>query len=483
MRIHQRLFIGTRWAEPSGAAAIDVVSPFSEEVVGRVPEAGPSELEAAVAAARAALRGSWATWGPAERADALTRLAQGLKKWRDEMTATIVAESGSPVGFAKAYQAMAAPFVLGYYAEMVGTRPFEERRPGITGEVLVTDEPVGVVGAIVPFNATLAASINKLAPALAAGCTVIVKPPPETPLNTFLLAEAAEEAGLPEGVLSILPGGRDLGAMLVHHPGVDMVSFTGSTAAGQEIAVACGQRIARCALELGGKSAALLLDDVDLDTAVPAILDAGFVNSGQACAAQTRLLIPQSRYDETVDALVDCIGSLPVGDPADPEVRIGPLVSPRQRERVEEYISLGLSEGAELAVGGRRPRKLDRGWFVEPTLLVNVDNRMRVAREEIFGPVLVAIPYDGDEEGLALAEDSEYGLAGSVWTGDAERGVALARRIRAGSVSVNRFALDVCAPFGGFKASGIGRELGPEGLSAFLEPRAISLPAATGATR
>jgi aldehyde dehydrogenase (NAD+) len=343
---------------------------------------------------------------------------------------------------------------------------------------LVTKEPVGVVGAIAPWNVPLFIAAAKLAPSLVAGCTVVYKPAPETPFDAFRLAEIFEEAGLPKGVLSVIPAGREVSEHLVKHPGVDKISFTGSGVGGKRIGGLCGERLKRCTLELGGKSAAIILDDADISTAIPTLLPNAIMNNGQACIAQTRILAPRSRYDEVVDALVAGVAALTVGDPHDPATEVGPVVAERQRARIEGYLDSGREEGATVAVGGGRPAGQDKGWFVEPTVFSNVDNKMRIAQEEIFGPVLVVIPYDGDEQAVDIANDSSYGLCGSVWTADNDRGLGVARQVRTGTYMLNGGSpIDFATPFGGYKESGVGREFGPEGLETFLEKKSISIPA------
>ncbi|MEB2343717.1 MAG: aldehyde dehydrogenase [Deltaproteobacteria bacterium] len=483
MIVHDGLYLGGRYEKPSGAGTIEVRSPFDGAVVGRVPEARPADVDRAVALARRAFdEGPWPRTTGAERADVMDRLLAALQKRGAQIAETITREMGSPISFSHAGQVFATNLVLDYFAKLARSFPFEERREVLIGSALVRQAPVGVAAAIVPWNVPLFTIMLKLAPALAAGAVVVVKPAPETPLDAYLLAEALDEAGVPEGVVSLLPAGREVGEYLVTHPGIDKVAFTGSTAAGRRIAALCGERLRRVTLELGGKSAAILCEDVDLAAAVPGVVGAGTLNNGQACVAQTRILVPRSRYAECVDALAAAVAGLRVGDPLDPQTAIGPLVAERQRERVEGYIGKGRAEGARLVAGGGRPPGLAGGWFVEPTLFADVDNAMTIAREEIFGPVLAVIPYEGEEEALRIANDSDYGLSGSVWTADPKHGLELARRMRTGTNNVNYFMMAMSGPFGGFKSSGLGRELGPEGLRAYLEPQTICLaPGSEGA--
>jgi aldehyde dehydrogenase (NAD+) len=364
-----------------------------------------------------------------------------------------------------------------YYSDLMTSAPVEESRPGMLGGTsLVSKHPIGVVGAIVPWNVPQGISFLKLAPALAAGCSVVLKPAEETVLDAFLMAEAAAAAGLPEGVLNVVPGGREVGAYLVEHPDVDKVSFTGSTAAGRWIAEACARLLRPVTLELGGKSAAIVLDDADLAASMEQFFGVTLLNNGQICWLNTRILAPRSRYNEIVDTITDLARSLKLGDPLDPETKIGPLVSKRQRERVEGYIAKGKSEGARMTTGGSRPAGFDRGWFLEPTVFADLDNNATVSREEIFGPVLSLIPYSDEQEAVAIANDSVYGLGGSVWSSDPERAADVARRVRSGTVGVNHYVNDPVAPFGGIKQSGMGRELGPEGLLPFQEYKTIYMP-------
>jgi len=478
MRVHDRFYIDGDWVAPASSAVLDVISPHTEEVVGRVPDATAADMDRAVAAARRAFDdGPWPRMAPAERAAAVGRLADIYATSLGDFAELITEEMGSPITFSQLAQAPQPQLMLSYFAALGREFTWEDERPGLFGPVIVRREPVGVVAAIVPWNVPQFTIMTKLPAALVAGCTVVVKPAPETPLDAYLLAELIEQAGLPPGVVNIVPGGREVGEHLVSHPGVDKVAFTGSTAAGRRIASICGQQLKRCSLELGGKSAAIILDDADLAATVGWLEMASLMNNGQACVAQTRILAPSSRYDETVDALAAMVAGLRVGDPADPATQIGPLVASRQQDRVEGYIAIGEEEGAKVVTGGSRAAGRERGWYVAPTVFADVDPAMRIAREEIFGPVLSVIRYSGDDDAVRIANDSDYGLAGTVWTADTERGMDIARRVRTGTYGVNMYMIEACAPFGGYKASGIGRELGPEGLMGYLEYKSIARPA------
>jgi betaine-aldehyde dehydrogenase len=404
------------------------------------------------------------------------RLSAVYAERQQQMADLVTAEMGSPALFSVFGQAAIPQMVLQYYVDLAATFTWEEERQGMLGPVTVTTEPVGVVAAIYPWNVPQFTLMLKLAPALIAGCTVVAKPSPETPLDAYLLAEWVKEAGIPDGVVNIVPAGREVGAYLVAHPGVDKVAFTGSTAAGRKIGAVCGEQLKRVTLELGGKSAAIILEDADLAATVEGFKLASLMNNGQACAAQTRILAPRSRYDEVADALATMVGGMAVGDPADYGTEIGPLVAKRQQERVEDYIRIGQDEGAKVLAGGLN-RPYDRGWYVAPTVFGDVTNDMRIAREEIFGPVLALIRYEDEADAIRIANDSEYGLGGSVWSADVAHGVEVARQIRTGSCGVNMYTLDPNTPFGGYKNSGLGRELGPEGLTAYLEYKSIPRPA------
>ncbi len=481
MKVHDKLFIGGEWVTPATSDTIDVVSPHTEEVIARVPAASTADVDRAVGVGRAAFDdGDWPRWSPEDRIAAVQRFAEIYAARLGEMAEIITAEMGSPISFSNLGQAPAAWMILNTFVGIAQQFPWEERRTGMLGsDVIVRHEPVGVVAGIVPWNVPQFVTISKLAPALLAGCTIVLKPAPETPLDAYLMAEILEAADIPKGVVSVLPAGREVGEHLVRHAGIDKVAFTGSTAAGRRIAAICGEQLKRVSLELGGKSAAIVLDDADLAATVEGLKFASLMNSGQACVAQTRILASRSRYDEVVDALAGMVGSLQVGDPTDPATEIGPLVARRQQERVEKYIALGQEEGAQVAVGGSgRPAGVDRGWYVQPTVFSHATNDMRIAREEIFGPVLTVIPYDDVNDAVAIANDSEYGLAGSVWTSDVEQGLDIARRVRTGTYAVNQYSMDFMAPFGGYKASGVGREFGREGLDHYVECKSIIPPAA-----
>ena len=482
IRDYDRLFIGGDWVAPEGTGTIEVISPVTEEVVGRVPDGTEADIDKAVATARRAFdHGPWPRMAPAERGEVLKAVAAQITAEMGDMAEIITGEMGSPISFSTMGQVLAPTMIFNYYADLATSYAFDEVRVGMLNpQVLVTKEPVGVVGAIAPWNVPLFIAAAKLAPSLAAGCTVVFKPAPETPFDAFRLAEIFTEAGLPKGVLSVIPAGREVSEHLVTHEGVDKISFTGSGVGGKRIGGLCGERLKRCTLELGGKSAAIILDDADLAATMPQLLPNAIMNNGQACIAQTRILAPRSRYGEVVDAVVSSVAAMKVGDPMDPSTEVGPVVAERQRTRIEGYLESGREEGATVSLGGGRPSgpEFAKGWYVEPTVFSDVDNKMRIAQEEIFGPVLVVIPYDGDDNAVEIANDSNYGLCGSVWTGDNDRGLGVARQVRTGTYMLNApVPIDFSTPFGGFKESGVGREFGPEGLEGFLEMKSIALPA------
>jgi len=481
VKSYDKLFIGGKWVTPQGTGRIEVINPTTEQVIASVPDGTEADLDLAVAAAREAFdHGPWPKMAPAERGAVLKKVADLIAAEMSEMAELITTEMGAPLLFSHMGQVAAPMMVLNYYADLASTFKFDEVRTGVLGgDVLVAKEAVGVVGAITPWNVPLFLAVGKLAPALAAGCTVVLKPAPETPLDAFRLAELFEAAGLPEGVLSVVPAGREVAEYLVRHPQVDKISFTGSTIAGKKIGSLCGESLKRFTLELGGKSAAIICDDADLAVSIETLLPNALMNNGQACIAQTRILAPTSRYDEVVDALCTAISEKwVVGDPMQMETGVGPLLAARQRERVEGYIAKGREQGATVALGGGRPSGFGTGYYVEPTVFTGVKNDMVIAQEEIFGPVLSVIAYDGDAEAVAIANDSDFGLCGSVWTGDNVRGLEIARQVRTGTYMVNSgMPFDFATPFGGFKNSGMGREFGPEGLEAFLEFKSITFPA------
>jgi len=473
---YDQLYIGGEWVKPEGKGTIDVISPHSEELVGRVPEGTEADVDKAVAAARTAFdTGDWPRLSPEERIAAVQKFAEVYAARIPDMASVITEEMGSPITFSNLAQSPAPWLMLNTFLQVAAEYPWEERRSGVlSGEVIVRREPVGVVGAIVPWNVPQFVTMSKLAPALISGCAIVIKPSPETPLDGFLMAELLDEAGIPKGVVSVIPAGREVGEHLVRHRGIDKIAFTGSTAAGRTIAAICGEQLKRVSLELGGKSAAIILDDADLAATVQGLKFASLMNNGQACVAQTRILASRKRYDEVVGAVAEMVGSLAVGDPSDPATEVGPLVAERQQERVEKYIALGQEEGGKVVVGGNgMPDGLDKGWYVKPTVFAGIDNSMRIAQEEIFGPVLAVIPYDDADDAVRIANDSEYGLAGSVWTADADLGLDIARRVRAGTYGVNQYTMDFVAPFGGFKGSGIGREFGKEGIDHYVELKSI----------
>ena len=471
-----RLFIDGQWVKPAAPGVIELVSPATEQVFAKVAEAREADMDAAVAAARKAFDdGPWPRLSHAERADYLRKMAAALEPRIPELASAWTEQIG---GLAVMGPMMHVGGVMQYsfYADLAASYPFEVRQPAtIGGTAVIVREPVGVVAAIAPWNAPFMIMTTKVAPALLAGCTVIMKPSPETPLETYILAEAAEAAGLPPGVLNLVPSHREAADYLVRNPGVDKVGFTGSTVAGRRIASVCGERIARYTLELGGKSAAIILDDFDTVHAAKVLAGTITVLTGQVCATLSRAIVPRKRHDELAEALVAELDAVGIGDPYDPETRMGPVAMKRQLERIEGYIAKGVADGAVLATGGGRPSHMNRGYYIEPTLFTNVDNTSTIAQEEIFGPVLSLIPADDEEDAIRIANQSIFGLNGAVLTHDSQKAYEVARRVRSGAIGQGGLKMDFALPFGGFKQSGIGREGGAEGIAPYLETKTILL--------
>jgi betaine-aldehyde dehydrogenase len=470
MRAHDKLYIGGEWVPPKGTETLDVIHSATEEVIGRVPSASEEDAEAAIAAARGAFD-AWSRTDVNERADKLAAIAEGLSARKDELAELIASEVGMPLKLALPIQAQGPAGTFKGYAKLVRDFPFETE----VKNSVVIKEPVGVVGAITPWNFPLHQIAGKVAPALAAGCTVVLKPSEVAPLNAFLLAEVIDEVGLPPGVFNLVTGpGVPIGETLAAHPDVDMVSFTGSTRAGKRVAELAARTVKRVALELGGKSASVLLDDADFETAVKRTVSNCFLNSGQTCSAWTRMLVPKSKMSQAAELAKAAAERFTVGDPLGGEAKLGPLVSAAQRKRVQRYIEKGIDEGATLVTGGAEPPEgLDKGFYVRPTVFSDVDNSMTIAQEEIFGPVLCIIGYDDDA--VRIANDSRYGLGGGVWSGDADHAKRVARRLRTGQIDINGARFNPLAPFGGYKQSGIGREFGTFGLEEFLEVKSMQL--------
>lgn len=469
MTVYERHYYGGAWHTPATAETVDVISSATEEPVARVARGTAADVDRAVNAARAGFE-SWSQTPVADRAQWLDDLAAAMKTRSAHIARAISHEVGTALGYSTKVQADFPIMMIGMNAKFIREAHLEEE----FGNSLVIKEPIGVAGCITPWNYPLHQVVCKIAPALAAGCTVVLKPAEMAPMSAFMLAEAAHEIGLPSGVLNIVSGsGRVVGEAIVSHPGVDMVSFTGSLEAGRHIASVAAGQIKRVCLELGGKSAFVVLDDAPFEKAVPAGVNNCMQNSGQTCSAWTRMLVPQSRYDEAVELARAQLAKLTLGDPFDPRTRLGPLASAAQRDTVLGYIEKGKREGARLVAGGGRPEKFSTGYYVEPTIFANVNNAMTIAQEEIFGPVLSIIPYTDEADAVRIANDSPYGLSGGVWAGTPERALNLARQLRTGQVDINGGRFNALAPFGGYKRSGVGREIGPLALEEFFQLKAI----------
>lgn len=470
VKINDKLYINGAWVKSNGTGMIDVINSTTEEVMGRIPEGTAEDVIAAVSAAKNAFE-SWSTTSIEDRAKYLKAISDKLAERRDELADIIANEVGMPLPMATAVQAGMPAMIMGSYAQILQDFKFEEK----IDNALVVKEPVGVVGAITPWNYPLHQVVAKVAPALAAGCTVVLKPSEVAPLTAFILAEICDQVGLPAGVFNLVTGyGPVVGEAIVSHPDVDMISFTGSTRAGKRVSEVAAQAVKRVSLELGGKSANIILDDADFNKAVASGVGSCYFNSGQTCSALTRMLVPKSRHDEAVAIAKKTAEGFTVGDPREGKFKLGPLVSATQRDRVVNYIKKGIDEGAVLVTGGpEMPEGVNKGFFVRPTVFANVNNRMTIAQEEIFGPVLSIIPYEDEEDAVRIANDSIYGLAGGVWAGSVERASRVARRLRTGQVEINGGRFNPMVPFGGYKQSGHGRELGKYGLEEFLEIKSM----------
>jgi aldehyde dehydrogenase (NAD+) len=477
--VADRHFVGGEWSRSGGDRIFRVINPATEELYLEAVEVSAADVDRAVAAARSAFDlGPWPRMTPQARAAYLNTIADGIANRATDFGHAWTSQTGALASSATAFSASLADVMRGFAALAVDF-PFIERHPTTSGARmgLRVREPVGVVAAIIPWNAPLMLIVMKLAPALLAGCTVVIKSSPEAPAEAYLLADIVEKAGLPAGVVNVITADRELSERLVRHPGVDKVSFTGSSAAGRRIASICGERLARVTLELGGKSPAVVLDDCEPEVVAAGLVPVVTMMAGQTCAALTRVIVTRHRERQVVDAIATRLKRLRVGDPSSPATDVGPVSMQRQRDRVEQYIASGTAEGAKLVIGGGRPRHLTRGFFIEPTLFTNVSNHSRIAREEIFGPVLSVIVVDNEDEAVRVANDSDFGLNASVFTKDGERALAVARQLRTGTVGHNGYLTDFEIGFGGFKQSGIGREGGREGVLAYLESKTVLLQA------
>ena len=473
---HDDFFIGGQWVQAHSSARINVVNPATEEVWGHVPDADEHDVEAAVSAAHAAFTsGVWSGIGAAKRAEYINRFADELQARGEQMGTTITSENGTPIAESSAAAAHSAG-MLRYYASLADYVDQDDRRPfpGTNRYTQVYREPRGVCLLIAPWNFPLTLVMVKLAPALIAGCTVVIKPASETPIDMRVLMDAAAAAGIPAGVINLLTGGRTAGGLMVQHPKIAKVAFTGSTGAGKIIAGQCAQLLRPVTLELGGKSASIILPDANVEDFAKILNRTCLRNTGQTCYNSTRVLAPRKMYEQVVESVAATVAATPIGDPFDPATVYGPSASATQRDRVAEYIKIGIAEGARVATGGvGMPDGIDRGFYVKPTVFADVDNSMRIAQEEIFGPVLVVIPYDTEDDAVRIANDSVYGLGGSIFTSDPDRAEQLARRIETGSVGINFYGSNLAAPFGGWKESGLGMEYGPEAIGAYIRMKSI----------
>jgi betaine-aldehyde dehydrogenase len=470
MIVRDQLYIGGKWVKSAGTGTLDVVNSSTEEVMGKIPDGTAEDVDRAVAAAKAAFP-AWSQTPVAERAAILQKLSAGLAARMDEIGLLVAQEVGMPLPMAKQIQAGLPTMVMGSYAKLVSEYEYEEK----VGNSIVVREPVGVVGCITPWNYPLHQVVAKVAPAIGVGCTVVLKPSEVAPLTAFILAEIIDAAGVPAGVFNLVTGtGPVVGEAIASHKDVDMVSFTGSTRAGKRVSELAAGTVKRVALELGGKSANVILDDADFEKAVKAGVGNCYMNSGQTCSAWTRMLVPKERQDEAIAIAKKVAESFSVGDPVKGESRLGPLISDTQQKRVRGYIEKGIAEGATLVTGGpEQPAGLDRGYYVKPTVFANVKSDMTIAQEEIFGPVLSILPYEDEDDAVRIANDTIYGLAGAVWSKDPERAKRVAKRMRTGQVDINGGGFNPLAPFGGYKQSGRGRELGKFGLEEYLETKSL----------
>lgn len=476
----EKLFIGGDWVTPQANATIDLFAPHTGKIYGQVPSASVEDVDAAVGAAKEAFEsGPWSQMNRSERADVMDRFADEIEKRADLLANICTQQNGSLLTMNQQVNVPWAVNCVRYYANMVRQASDEQSRECFMADATIRQVPVGVAGIIVPWNVPLIAAVSKWAPAMAAGCTVVHKPSPETPLDAYIIAEAAIAADLPAGVYNLVPAHREASERLVTHPNVNHIAFTGSTPVGKHIASLCARDMKRYFMELGGNAAAVIMPDAPMEVVIPGVIGTSLLlNNGEACIAQTRVLLPKAQYDQYVAAFAGAVDQLVVGSPFEPATHLGPMVSEGHLQRVQEYIKIGQEEdGARLVAGG--PEKIGEGWFVKPTVFADVRNDMRICQEEIFGPVIKLVPYESEEEAIALANSTDFGLSGSVWGGDTPKAAALGRQIQAGSLFINgAFTVDVNVPFGGFKQSGVGRECGPEGLEEYLEQQVIFTPKA-----